>query len=70
LSSSGTVGGTPTLSSSGTDTAATSSSSSDGPHRQVDPTSKGKQALVGCKHSRSEVRYTALPSLTFQLEKC
>jgi hypothetical protein len=68
-SSSGMVGGTPTLSSSGTDDAATSSLSSDGPQRQVDPSGKGKHALVGCKRSRSEVRYTALPSLTFQ-ESC
>jgi hypothetical protein len=55
--------------SSVTAAAATSSSSSDGTHRQVDPSGKGKQALVGCKRSRSEVRYTALPSLTFQ-ESC
>jgi hypothetical protein len=68
-SSSGMVGGTPTLSSSGTDDTATSSSSSDGPHRQVDPSGKGKQALVGCKRSKREVRYTALPSLIFQ-ESC
>jgi hypothetical protein len=68
-SSSGTVGGNPTLSSYGTDDAATSSSSSDGPHRQVDPSVKSKQALVGCKCSRSEVRYTALLSLTFH-ESC
>jgi hypothetical protein len=63
-SSSGMVDGTPTQSSSGTDDAATSSSSFDSLHRQVDLS--GKQALVGCKRSRSEVRYAALPSLTFQ----
>jgi hypothetical protein len=51
------------------DDAATSSSSSDCPHRHVDPSGMGKQVLVGCKHSKSEVRYTALPSLAFQ-ESC
>jgi hypothetical protein len=55
-SSSGGYGGTPTSSISGTYAAGTSSSSSDGPHRVVAPSGKGKEVVVGCKHTHREVR--------------
>jgi hypothetical protein len=55
-SSSGGYGGNPTSSISSTYAAGTSSSSSDGPHREVAPTGKGKEVIVGCKRTRREVR--------------
>jgi hypothetical protein len=55
-SSSGGYGDNPTSSISGTYAVGTSSSSSDGPHREVVPSGKGKEVIVGCKRMRREVR--------------
>jgi hypothetical protein len=56
LTPTSSVCGTPTNSSCGMYGPVKSSSLSDGPHTQVEPSVRGKQALVGSKRSRSDVR--------------
>jgi hypothetical protein len=56
LTPTSSVGDTPTNLSCGMYSPDKSSSLSDGPHTQVHPLVRGKQALVRSKHSRSDVR--------------
>jgi hypothetical protein len=62
-SSSGGYGSNPTSSISGTYASGTSCSSSDGPHRDVAPSGKGKEVTVGCKRTPREVSYTGISSI-------